>query len=160
MIHLFRSLLHKLWPAGKNPPDIRPAPSVMEDTPAESTRLLNIWAITRDRFGVRQQALCTEVEVTDSQMITLCEGVRGYTLRTPNGETAIIEGHSGGLIGHSLDMVQEAIRDTPCEELVRQIDSNRREFERMKACMLAPVDFWAALYGADSTHEDYSQAPE
>jgi hypothetical protein len=119
-----------------------------QKTPAETVEAplnLTIWMIERDRFGVRGRALCTDIEVYASEAVTLCDGVNGYILNTPNGETVVVEARSGGLVGHSLETVLDGIRDMPSSELIRQIDAGKKEFNRMKPLVLPDAVFWAAL---------------
>jgi hypothetical protein len=111
----------------------------------EAPLTLTIWMIERDRFGVRGRALCTDIEVYASDAVTLCDGVSGYILNTPNGETVVVEARSGGLVGHSLETVLDGIRDMPSSELIRQIDAGKKEFNRMKPLILPDAVFWAAL---------------
>lgn len=114
---------------------------------------LTIWMIERDRFGVRGRALCTDIEVYASEAVTLCANVSGYVLHTPNGETVVVEARSGGLVGHTLETVLDGIRDMPSSELVRQIDTGKKEFNRMKQQVLSNAEFWAAIRMGDAELE-------
>ncbi|HEU0188131.1 MAG TPA: hypothetical protein VFR06_09595 [Gallionellaceae bacterium] len=114
-------------------------------TPVEAPVTLTIWMIERDRYGVRGRALCTDMEVYESEAVRLCEDVMGYVLNTPSGETVVVEARSGGLVGNSLESVLDGVRDMPSSELIRQIDTNRKEFNRMKQMALPNAEFWAAL---------------
>ena len=111
---------------------------------SESQSLL-IWMIERDRYGVRGRALCTNIEVCEFDAVNLCEGIQGYVLNTPSGETVVIESRTGGLVGYSLEMVLDGIRDVPHSDLIRQIDSSKKEFDRMSQEELPNAMFWAAL---------------
>lgn len=112
---------------------------------AEQPEILTIWMIERDRYGVRGRALSTEIEVYPSEAVRLCDGVAGYVLNTPNGESVVVEARSGGLVGNSLESVLDGVRDMPSSELIRQIDTNRKEFNRMKSQHLNSAEFWVAL---------------
>lgn len=114
---------------------------------------LTIWMIERDRFGVRGRALCTDIEVYASEAVILCEDVSGYILSTPNGETVVVEGRSGGLVGHSLETVLDGIRDMPSSELIKQIDTGKKEFNRIQQQSLPNSEFWAALKMGDTGPE-------
>lgn len=122
---------------------------------AEQPERLTIWMIERDRYGVRGRALSTEVEVYPSEAVQLCDGVAGYLLNTPNGESVVVEARSGGLVGSSLESVLDGVRDMPSTELIRQIDTNRKEFNRMKSQHLNSAEFWAALRMDDGDGADY-----
>ena len=123
----------------------QPAAASVPATTVEAPVALTIWMIERDRYGVRGRALCTDVEVYESEAVRLCESVMGYVLNTPSGETVVVEARSGGLVGNSLESVLDGVRDMPSSELIRQIDTNRKEFNRMKHQALPNAEFWAAL---------------
>lgn len=114
---------------------------------------LTIWMIERDRFGVRGRALCTDIEVCAAEAVTLCKEVSGYVLNTPNGETVVVEARSGGLVGHTLETVLDGIRDMPASELIKQIDTGKKEFNRMRQLSLSNAEFWAALKMGDAELE-------
>lgn len=118
---------------------------------------LLVWTIERDRYGVRGRALCTTVEVDAANVVDLCQGVQGYILNTPNGETVVIEARTGGLVGYTLETVWDGIRDMPSSELIKQLDSGKREFDRMKQLELSNALFWHALKMSD---EDQSSIKE
>lgn len=124
---------------------VRPAAASVPPTPVEVPVVLTIWMIERDRYGVRGRALCTDVEVYESEAVRLCDSVMGYVLNTPSGESVVVEARSGGLVGNSLESVLDGVRDMPSSELIRQIDTNRKEFNRMKHQALPNAEFWAAL---------------
>lgn len=124
-----------------------PAPAI------EAPITLTIWMIERDRYGVRGRALCTEVAVYESEAVRLCEDVMGYVLNAPSGETVVVEARSGGLVGNSLESVLDSVRDMPSSELIRQIDTNRKEFNRMKPLALPNAEFWVALKMGESELE-------
>ncbi|HEY6093803.1 MAG TPA: hypothetical protein VIU93_02510 [Gallionellaceae bacterium] len=134
---------------GASQPLTESVPAMAAETPVP----LTIWMIERDRYGVRGRALCTDVEVYASEAVHLCESVMGYVLNTPSGETVVVEARSGGLVGNSLESVLDGVRDTPSSELIRQIDSNRKEFNRMKHAALPNAEFWAALRMGDAEPE-------
>lgn len=123
----------------------QPIAASVPDTAVEAPVALTIWMIERDRYGVRGRALCTDVEVYESEAVRLCESVMGYVLNTPSGESVVVEARSGGLVGNSLESVLDGVRDMPSSELIRQIDANRKEFNRMKHQALPNAEFWAAL---------------
>lgn len=110
---------------------------------------LLVWMIERDRYGVRGRALCTKIEVYQTDAVDLCEEIQGYVLNAPNGETVVVEGRTGGLVGHSLETVLDGIRDMSYSDLARQLDSAKKEFDRMSQEELAPAMFWVALKMGD-----------
>lgn len=114
---------------------------------------LTIWMIERDRFGVRGRALSTEIEVYASEAVPLCEDVNGYVLNTPNGETVVVEARTGGLVGHTLETVLDGIRDMPSSDLIKQIDTGKKEFNRMQQLSLPNAEFWAAIKMGDAELE-------
>jgi hypothetical protein len=118
---------------------------------------LLVWTVERDRYGVRGRALCTTVEVHEGDAVYLCQGVQGYVLNSPNGETVVIEARTGGLVGYTLETVLDGIRDMPISELVKQIDSGKKEFDRMRQLELSNAMFWRALKMSD---EDQSSIAE
>lgn len=130
--------------------------AAVDPWPAEATEVpleLTIWMIERDRYGVRGRALCTDIEVYASEAVVLCDGVSGYVVGTPNGETVVVEARSGGLVGHSVEAVLDGIRDMPTSELIRQIDAGRKEFNRMTQLALSNEEFWATLKMGDAETE-------
>lgn len=110
---------------------------------------LLVWTIERDRYGVRGRALCTMMEVVEADAADLCQGVKGYVLNAPNGETVVVEARTGGLVGYTLETVSDGIRDMPISELLKQIDSGKKEFDRMKQVELSNAMFWAELKMSD-----------
>lgn len=139
----------------KHPTDIAQSPAAVPlDSPVgsvtdEEAKKLLVWMIERDRYGVRGRALCTMLEVYASDAVDLCEGIQGYVLNAPNGESVVVEGRSGGLVGYSLETVLDGIRDMSHSDLIRQIDSARKEFDRMQQQELSTAMFWAALKMSD-----------
>lgn len=130
-----------------------PAAGVEPAEAIEAPFILTIWMIERDRYGVRGRALCTDIEVHASDAVTLCDGVSGYVLNTPNGENVVVEARSGGLVGHSLEAVLDGIRDMPSSELIKQIDTGKKEFNRMTQLALSNAEFWATLKMGDAEAE-------
>src|SRR5512139_2546085 len=116
---------------------------------AEAPQHLLVWMIERDRYGVRGRALCTTVELCESEAVELCDEIRGYVLNAPNGETVVVEARTGGLIGYSLETVQDGVRDMPSSDLIKQIDSGKKEFDRMQQLELSNASFWRALKMSD-----------
>lgn len=132
----------------QSPAAVQLDPPVSAVTSEEAKNLL-VWMIERDRYGVRGRALCTMLEVYESDAVDLCEGIQGYVLNTPNGESVVVEGRSGGLVGYSLEAVLDGIRDMSRNDLIRQIDSAKKEFDRMQQQELSTAMFWAALKMSD-----------
>lgn len=142
--------------AALSPAAVQLDPPVSAATGEEAKNLL-VWMIERDRYGVRGRALCTMLEVYESDAVNLCEGIQGYVLNTPNGESVVVEGRSGGLVGYSLETVLDGIRDMSISDLIRQIDSAKKEFERMQQQELSTAMFWAALKMGDEEQPPASE---
>lgn len=111
---------------------------------AEAPVILTIWTIERNRYATAR-ALCTDIEVYPSEAITLCEGINGYVLGTPNGETVVIEARAGGLVGHSVEIVMDGIREMSTAQLKNQIDTGKKEFNRMTKQAMSNDEFWKAI---------------
>jgi len=105
---------------------------------------LTIWTIERSRTAP-SRALCTEIEVYPSAATALCEDLTGYVVGTPNGETVVIEARTGGLVGHSLEVVLDGIREMSKAQLNSQLDTARKEFNRMKKVEMTNDEFWRAI---------------
>jgi len=120
---------------------------------------LSIWTIERNRYTAAR-ALCTEVEVFPSAAISLCEDIKGYVLDTPNGENVVVEARTGSLVGHSLEVVKDGIREMTRAQLNNQLDTGKKEFSRMKKQALSNEAFWKAIKMGSSDLEiaqDYQE---
>lgn len=111
---------------------------------AETPQMLTIWTIERSRIAA-PRALCTEIEIYPSTAVDLHEGIMGYVLDTPNGETVVIEAGTGSLVGHSLENVRDSVRELSKSELKLQLDTARREYNRLKKHELDNDEFWKAV---------------
>ena len=105
---------------------------------------LTIWTIERNRYAPAR-ALCTEIEVFSSSATPLCEDINGYVFDTPNGEAVVIEARTGTLVGHSLEVVRDEVREMSKVQLNNQLDSGKKEFNRMKKIEMSNDDFWKAI---------------
>jgi hypothetical protein len=110
----------------------------------ESLVMLEIWTIERSRYAAAS-ALCTEVEVLPSDAIILCEDIKGYVLDTPSGESVVVEARTGSLVGHTLEVVKDGIREMTRGQLNSQLDTGKKEFNRMKKQILSNDEFWKAI---------------
>jgi hypothetical protein len=111
---------------------------------AEAPVALTIWTIERNRYAA-SRALCTDIEVLPSEALSLCEDINGYVLDTPSGESVVIEARTGGLVGHSLEVVRDGVREMTKAQLNAQLDTARKEFNRMHKQQLSNDEFWKAL---------------
>lgn len=123
--------------------DLTPKPYEKE-LELETPVILTIWTIERSRY-VPARAICTDIEVYPSDAMTLCEGVSGYVVGTPNGETVVVEARAGGLVGHSIEVVMDGIREMTASQLINQIDSGKKEFNRMKKQEMSNDEFWKSI---------------
>lgn len=126
---------------------------------AEMPLNLSIWTIERSRYAAAR-ALCTDVEVFPSEAITLCEDIYGYVLDTPSGENVVVEARTGSLVGHSLEVVKDGIREMTRAQLNSQLDTGKKEFARMKKLEMSNDDFWQAIKMGSSDLEiaqDYQE---
>lgn len=126
---------------------------------AEMPLTLSIWTIERSRYATAR-ALCTEVEVYPSEAIALCEDIKGYVLDTPNGESVVVEARTGSLVGHSLEVVKDGIREMTRAQLNSQLDTGKKEFGRMNKLEMSNDDFWQAIKMGNSDLEisqDYQE---
>ncbi len=114
------------------------------DVVQETAQALTIWTIERSRTS-SPRALCTDIEIFPSQAVELHEGIMGYVLDTPNGETVVIEADTGSLVGQSLDHVRDSVRELSKADLKQQLDTARREFNRLKKTELDNDEFWQAI---------------
>ena len=130
--------------------------SVME---TETPVMLTIWTIERNRYTAAR-ALCTDIEVYSSQALALCEDISGYVLDTPNGESVVIEARTGSLVGHSLEVVRDGVREMTKSQLNAQLDTAKKEFNRMNKLALSNDEFWKAIKMGSSEIEvvqDYQE---
>jgi hypothetical protein len=111
---------------------------------AEAPVTLTVWMIERNRYAP-SRALCTDIEVYPSEAASLCEDINGYVLDTPSGESVVIEARTGGLVGHSLEVVRDGVREMTKAQLNAQLDTARKEFNRMHKQPLSNDEFWKAL---------------
>ena len=111
---------------------------------AEVTVTLSIWTVERNRYAAAR-ALCTEVEVLPSAAISLCEDINGYVLDTPSGECVVVEARTGSLVGHSVEIVKDGIREMTRAQLNSQLDTAKKEYSRMKKQELSNAEFWKAI---------------
>ncbi len=118
----------------------------------ETTALLTIWTIERKRNAVAR-ALCTNIELNQIDEIELYEDIMGYVINTPNGESVVIAAGTGSLIGHSLEVVRDGVREMTKLQLSNQLDTARKEFNRMKKIELSNEEFWQAIRMGDSDIE-------
>jgi len=86
---------------------------------------LPIWTVERNRYAAAR-ALCTEIEVLPSHAIPLCEDINGYVLDTPSGESVVVEARTGSLVGHSLEVVKDGIREMTRAQLNSQLDTGKK----------------------------------
>lgn len=138
------SALKRMLGGEKRKAEISPVKDGQSEMEVESPVTLTIWTIERSRT-VPSRALCTDVEVYPSAATALCEDITGYVVGTPNGETVVIEARTGGLVGHSLEVVLDGIREMSKAQLNSQLDTARKEFNRMKKVVMTNDDFWKAI---------------
>jgi hypothetical protein len=111
---------------------------------AEAPVKLTVWTIERNRYTAAR-ALCTDIEVFPSSATPLCEDIKGYVFDTPNGESVVIEARTGTLVGHSLEVVRDGVREMSKVQLNNQLDTGKKEFNRMKKIEMSNDDFWKAI---------------
>jgi len=115
------------------------------ETPETKTPdTITIWTIERSRYTAAR-AISTQVEVYPSEAVPLCDDIVCYVLTTPNGETVIVEARTGGLVGHSIEVVIDGIRDMTKVQLNNQLDTAKKEFNRMKKQEMSIDEFWQAI---------------
>ena len=124
------------------------APAICNDkqqeAEVETPTTLTIWTIERNRYEPAR-ALCTDISVYPSTATTLCEDITCYAVGTPNGETVVIEARTGGLVGHSIEVVMDGIREMTRAQLNNQLDTAKKEFNRMKKIEMSNDDFWMSI---------------
>ena len=111
---------------------------------AEAPVILTIWTIERNRYAPAR-ALFTDIEVYPSAAITLCEDINGYVFDTPNGESVVVEARTGSLVGHSVEVVRDGVREMTKAQLNNQLDTGKKEFNRMKKQEMPNDEFWQAI---------------
>ena len=114
------------------------------DAASEAPLTLTIWTIERNRYTAAR-ALSTDVEVYLSEAVALCEDIQGYVFDTPSGESVVVEARTGSLVGHSLEVVRDGIREMTKAQLKNQLDTGKKEFNRMQKQELSNDDFWKAI---------------
>jgi len=124
--------------------DIAVAKQIENETVSEAPLSLTIWTIERTRYAAAR-ALCTDIEVYPSESVTLCEDINGYVFDTPSGESVVVEAGTGSLVGHSLEVVRDGIREMTKAQLKNQLDTGKKEFNRMKKHELSNEEFWHAI---------------
>ena len=130
--------------AGKPPKTAVLKNAKVESAAVETPVSLTIWTIERNRYAAAR-ALCTDIEVYPSTAVAMCEDIMGYVLDTPSGESVVIEARTGSLVGHSLEVVRDGVRDMTKIQLNAQLDTARKEFNRMSKIEMSNEDFWAAI---------------
>jgi len=105
---------------------------------------LTIWTIERNRYAAAR-ALCTDIEVYPSAALSLHEDINGYVIDTPSGESLVIEARTGSLVGHTLEVVRDGVREMTKAQLNAQLDTARKEFNRMSKNELSNDEFWKAI---------------
>lgn len=116
----------------------------VENVEVETPVSLTIWTIERNRYAA-PRALCTDIEVYPSTSVAMCEDIMGYVLDTPSGENVVIEARTGSLVGHSLEVVRDGVSEMTKSQLNAQLDTARKEFNRMNKVEMSNEEFWAAL---------------
>ena len=124
--------------------EISPHDDRQSEAEVESPIILTIWTIERSRTAP-PRALSTDIEVYPSAATVLCEDIAGYVVGTPNGETVVIEARTGGLVGHTLEVVLDGVREMTRSQLNSQLDTAKKEFNRMKKVEMANDEFWKAI---------------
>jgi len=120
------------------------ASSLENDAASEAPLTLTIWTIERNRYAAAR-ALSTDVEVYLSEAVALCEDIQGYVFDTPSGESVVVEARTGSLVGHTLEVVRDGVREMTKVQLNSQLDSGKKEFNRMKKHELSNDEFWKAI---------------
>jgi hypothetical protein len=106
--------------------------------------ILTIWTIERNRYAA-SRALCTDIEVYPTDAVSLCEDIKGYVIDTPSGESVVIEARTGSLVGHTLEVVRDGVREMSKTQLNAQLDTAKKEFNRMSKQELSNDEFWKAI---------------
>ncbi len=164
MSNFFKSALKRIFGGVKKEPSRTLGDESAKQVSArviepETPIILTIWTIEHNRYTAAR-ALCTDVEIFSSEAISLCENINGYVLDTPNGENVVVEARTGSLVGHSLEVVRDGVREMSKGQLNTQLDTARKEFNRMKKFELSNDEFWKAIkMGCSETEitQDYQE---
>lgn len=143
----FGSALKRIFGGGKQAESqdaVSASAKKLHETEAEAPVSLTIWTIERNRYAAAR-ALCTDIEVYPSEAVALCEDIVGFVFDTPNGESVVVEARTGSLVGHSLEVVRDGVREMTRAQLNGQLDTGRKEFNRMKKQELSNDEFWSAI---------------
>ena len=143
----FGSALKRIFGSGKeaeSPAGVVASEPKLNETVAEAPVSLTIWTIERNRYAAAR-ALCTDIEVYPSEAVPLCEDIVGFVFDTPNGESVVVEARTGSLVGHTLEVVRDGVREMTRAQLNSQLDTGRKEFNRMKKHELSNDEFWLAI---------------
>ncbi|HQS58543.1 MAG: hypothetical protein B7Y56_11820 [Gallionellales bacterium 35-53-114] len=148
-MNFFKSIFGRIFSAGTRAEAEKvqagpEAKSIEKSIEAEVPLALTIWTIERNRYAPAR-ALCTDIEVYPSEALLLHEEINGYVIDTPSGESVVIEARTGSLVGHSLEVVRDGVREMTKAQLNAQLDSARKEFNRMKKQELSNEEFWLAI---------------
>lgn len=143
----FGSVLKRIFGSGReaeSPAAVVASEPKLRETEAEAPVSLTIWTIERNRYAAAR-ALCTDIEVYPSEAVPLCEDIVGFVFDTPNGESVVVEARTGSLVGHTLEVVRDGVREMTRAQLNSQLDTGRKEFNRMKKHELSNDEFWLAI---------------
>lgn len=142
----FRSTLKRIFGSENRaePDAVQVAKPVEDETASEAPLTLTIWTIARSRYAA-SRALCTEIEVYPSAAVALCDDIVGYVIDTPSGESVVIEARTGSLVGHALEVVRDGVREMTKSQLNTQLDTAKKEFNRMHKQALSNDEFWEAI---------------
>lgn len=144
----FRSALKRIFGSeNRAEPDAvhaAAAKPVDDETASEAPLTLTIWTIERSRYTA-SRALCTEIEVYPSAAVALCEDIVGYVFDTPSGESVVIEARTGSLVGHALEVVRDGVREMTKSQLNTQLDTAKKEFNRMHKQVLSNDELWKTI---------------
>lgn len=138
---LFGSKLKEQARANIDNPQVQAGKQAKE---TETSLSLTIWTIAHNRYAA-SRALCTEIEIMPSEAVDLHEGIQGYVLNTPSGEAVVVEARTGSLVGHSLEIVRDGVREMSKLQLNNQLDTAKREFNRMQKTVLSNENFWKEI---------------
>lgn len=130
--------------AGKPPKTAELENAKVVSAEVETPVTLTIWTIERNRYTAAR-ALCTDIDVYPSSSVAMCEDIKGYVLDTPSGESVVIEARTGSLVGHSLEVVRDGVREMTKTQLNAQLDTAKKEFNRMSKVAMSNEEFWAAI---------------
>jgi hypothetical protein len=132
---------------------------IEKETASEAPLTQTVWTIARNRYAA-SRALCTDIEVYPSVAVVLCEDIVGYVFDTPSGECVVVEARTGSLVGHTLEVVRDGVREMTKSQLNAQLDTAKKEFNRMKKQEMSNDEFWKAIKMGSSEIEvaqDYQE---